>query len=225
MNNSQIDNLERVSAILSVLPDLFVFTGGATLPLYVDEILWDDIRPTKDVDCVVEIYSQFDYHSLGERLRQVGLQECQEPESPLCRWLYQDLIIDVMPDNEKALGFSNQWYKAGITNKVSYILPSGRKIWIFPAVYLLASKIEAFLGRGKDLRMSKDIEDIVILLDGCETLATQIHQSPSTVKTFVRKWFQANRDNLQEAVLGFLPPSSEGREDLIFDLIYSLTQE
>jgi len=225
MNNPQINNLERVSAILSALPDLFIFTGGATLSLYVDEILWNDIRTTQDVDCVVEIYSQFDYYSLGERLRQVGLQECQKPKSPLCRWVYQDLIIDIMPDDEKVLGFSNQWYKAGIVNKISHRLPSGREIWIFPAIYLLASKIEAFLGRGKDLRMSKDIEDIVTLLDGCEILAEQFYQSPSAVKAFVRKWFQSNRDNLHEAVLCFLPTSSEGREDLIFDLIHSITQE
>ena len=224
MNNPQIDNLERVLGILASLPDLFVFTGGATISLYVDEILWDEIRPTKDVDCVVEIYSLLEYYSLAERLRLSGLQECTDLDAPLCRWVYQDLIIDVMPCDEEVLGFSNRWYKEGIANKITYRLPSSREIWIFPPIYLLASKVEAFLGRGKDLRMSKDIEDIVVLLDGCEVLAEQFHQSPLEVKTFLSNWFQANRDDLQEAVLSFLPSSSYGREDLLFDLITTFTE-
>ena len=224
MNNPQIDNLERVSAVLASLPDLFVFTGGATISLYVDEILWDEIRPTKDVDCVVEIYSLLEYYSLAERLRLRGLQECTDLDAPLCRWVYQDLIIDVMPCDEGVLGFSNRWYKEGIANRITYRLPSGREIWIFPPIYLLASKVEAFLGRGKDLRMSKDIEDIVVLLDGCEVLAEQFHQSPLEVKTFLRNWFQANKDDLQESVLSFLPSSSYGREDLLFDLITTFTE-
>ena len=224
MSNPQIDSLERVSEILDSLPDLFVFTGGATISLYVDEILWDEIRPTTDVDCVVEIYSRVEYYSLSERLRLRGLQECIDTDAPLCRWVYQDLIIDVMPCDEEVLGFSNRWYKEGIANKITYRLPSSREIWIFPPIYLLASKVEAFLGRGKDLRMSKDIEDIVVLLDGCEVLAEQFHQSPLEVKTFLSNWFQANRDDLQEAVLSFLPSSSYGREDLLFDLITTFTE-
>ncbi len=189
MNNPQIDNLERVAAVLASLPDRFVFTGGATISLYVDEILWDEIRPTKDVDCVVEIYSRVEYYSLSERLRLIGLQECTEQDAPLCRWVYQDLIVDVMPCDEGVLGFSNRWYEKGIENKITHKLPSGRDIWIFPPIYLLASKVEAFLGRGKDLRLSKDIEGIVISLDGCDALEQQFNQSQKEVKAFLRDWF------------------------------------
>jgi hypothetical protein len=68
MSNPQIENLERVATLLAPLPDQFVFTGGATIVLYVDKMLWDDLRPTKDVDCVVEIASQVEYYALAERL-------------------------------------------------------------------------------------------------------------------------------------------------------------
>ena len=61
-----------------------------------------------------------------------------------------------------------------------------------------------------DLRLSKDIEDIVILLDGCEVLEEQFNQSQGKVKTFLRDWFRENRDDLKEAVLSFLPSSSDG---------------
>lgn len=221
MSNPQIENLEKVAAILEYLPDQFVFTGGATIALYVDEILWDDFRPTKDVDCVVEISSWVDYYALSERLRSVGLQECIEQDAPLCRWVYQDLLVDIMPCDESVLGFSNRWYEEGIAHKILYRLPSGRDIWIFPPIYLLASKVEAFLGRGNDLRLSKDIEDIVILLDGCEELEQQFHQSQEEVKIFLASWFQENRNDLEEAVLSFLPSVSRDREDLVFDLIQS----
>jgi hypothetical protein len=39
-------------------------------------------------------------------LREVGLEECTEPNAPLCRWQYQDLIIDIMPCEPGVLGFS-----------------------------------------------------------------------------------------------------------------------
>ena len=129
-----------------------------------------------------------------------------------------------MPCDDGVLGFSNRWYEKGIENKIPYKLPSGRDIWIFPPIYLLASKVEAFLGRGKDLRLSKDIEDIVILLDGCDVLEKQFNQSQGEVKAFLRDWFRENRDDLKEAVLSFLPSSSDGREDLLFDLIAGFSQ-
>jgi hypothetical protein len=97
MSNPQIENLEKVAAILECVPDQFVFMSGATITLYVDKILWDDLRPSKDVDRVVEIYSRIEYYDLAKRLRDNGLQECTEQDAPLCRWVYQDLLVDVMP--------------------------------------------------------------------------------------------------------------------------------
>ena len=97
MVHPQIRNLERVAAVLAGVPERFVFTGGATICLYVDEVLQDELRPTLDVDCVVEIFSRAEYYTLAERLRDLGLEECTEPDAPLCRWRYQDLIVDVMP--------------------------------------------------------------------------------------------------------------------------------
>ncbi|MCB8788916.1 nucleotidyl transferase AbiEii/AbiGii toxin family protein [Planktothrix agardhii] len=219
MTHPQIRNLERVATVLAAVPERFVFTGGATICLYVDEILQDELRPTLDVDCVVEIFSRSEYYTLMERLREVGLEECTEPNAPLCRWQYQDLIIDIMPCEPGVLGFSNRWYGEGIKNAIAYNLPSGQVIDIFSPVYLLASKVEAFLGRGKDLRLSKDVEDIVILLDGCEVLEAEFNRTRGEVKDFLGSWFRENRENLQEAVLSFLPTSSVDREDLVIDLI------
>lgn len=119
MTHPQISNLERVATVLASVPERFVFTGGATICLYVDEILQDELRPTLDVDCVVEIFSRAEYYTLMERLRKVGLEECTEPNAPLCRWRYQDLIIDIMPCEPGVLGFTNRWYREGIQNAIA----------------------------------------------------------------------------------------------------------
>ncbi|MFM6396797.1 MAG: hypothetical protein ACKPFF_08950, partial [Planktothrix sp.] len=89
---------------------------------------------------------------------------------------------------------------------------------------LVASKVEAFLGRGKDFRFSKDIEDLVILLEGCQVLEEEFNQIQGEVKIFLGSWFRENKEELQEAVLTFLPASSGEREDLVIDLIERLSR-
>ena len=117
MDNNMV-MLARVAGLLAPIPEEFVFTGGATIMLYLDEMLWDEVRPTLDVDCVVEITSRADYYRLEEQLRGVGLQEDQRKDAPLCRWRYGDLIIDVMPCDDSVLGFTNCWYPEAIVHEV-----------------------------------------------------------------------------------------------------------
>ena len=221
MTNPQIKNLEKVAAILANVTERFVFTGGGTIVLYVDEIIRDELRPTKDVDCVVEIFSRAEYYQLANALRAVGLSECTEPEAPMCRWEYEELLIDIMPCGEEVLGFSNRWYEEGFKNLITYILPSEREIYVFSPLYLLASKIEAFLGRGESFYFSKDIEDIIVLLDGCGALVEDFEAAFGEVKIFLRQWFKDNQDNLEDAVANFLPSSSIGREERAIELIQS----
>lgn len=219
MTNPQIENLEQVATILARVPERFVFTGGGTIVLYVDEIIRDELRPTKDVDCVVEIFSRTEYYRLATMLREVGLSECTEPDAPMCRWEYRELLIDIMPCGAEVLGFSNRWYVEGLKNLIAYTLPSNREIYIFSPLYLLASKIEAFLGRGQSFYFSKDIEDIVVLLDGCEALPREFNRAEGEVKLFLQQWFRENLENLEDAVANFLPSSSAIREERAIKLI------
>ncbi|MEG4171543.1 MULTISPECIES: hypothetical protein [unclassified Microcoleus] len=142
--NQQIFMLEIVARVLSTVPTSIVFTGGATISLYLDEAAAPDIRPTDDVDCVVSIASRAEYYQLSELLKTIGLQESTESGAPLCRWQYEGISIDVMPCDESVLGFSNRWYKPGIANSIRYQLPSGRQILIFSTPYLLASTHRSF---------------------------------------------------------------------------------
>ena len=102
--NQQISMLETVARVLSTVPTTIVFTGGATISLYLDEAAAPDIRPTDDVDCVVEIISRAEYYRLSDLLRILGLQESTESGAPLCRWHYEEISIDLMPCDESVLG-------------------------------------------------------------------------------------------------------------------------
>ncbi|MEG5054955.1 MULTISPECIES: hypothetical protein [unclassified Microcoleus] len=223
--NQQIFMLETVARVLSQVRTTIVFTGGATISLYLDEVAAPDIRPTDDVDCVVEITSRAEYYHFSNLLRTLGLQESTESGAPLCRWQYEGISIDVMPCDESVLGFSNRWYKPGIANSIHYQLPSGRQILIFSTPYLLASKIEAFTGRGAgNFYFSSDIEDIVALLDGCFSLFEEVQQADEEVKAFLSEWFRAELANLCSIAPAFLSPVAKisGRTRLLLERIERL---
>lgn len=224
--NSQILILETVARVLSIVPTTIVFTGGATISLYLDEVAAVDIRPTDDVDCVVEIVSRAEYYQLSELLKTIGLQESTESGVPLCRWHYEEISIDIMPCDESVLGFSNRWYRPGIANSIGYQLPSGRQILIFSTPYLLASKIEAFTSRGGgNFYFSADIEDIVAAIDGRSNLLEEVQQADIEVKAFLSQWFRSNLENLSEIGPAFLSPAAKisGRSSLLLQRIERLS--
>ncbi|MEI9809551.1 MAG: hypothetical protein WDO16_17700 [Bacteroidota bacterium] len=69
-------NLTRIKAVsnaLGELKDKVVFVGGATVSLYADRAA-PEVRPTDDVDILVEISSRWDFAALEEQLRKIGFQ-------------------------------------------------------------------------------------------------------------------------------------------------------
>jgi hypothetical protein len=149
-SNKSIDMLMVVAKVLNQLPQPVVYTGGATIPLYLDALSARDMRPTDDVDCVVEATSQYEYYQLSGTLRALGLSEDTSPGAPLCRWLCEGVKLDVMPVDPQVLGFGNRWYQQGVAESIDLSLPNGIEIKIFALTYLLASKIEAFGSRGRN---------------------------------------------------------------------------
>jgi Nucleotidyl transferase AbiEii toxin, Type IV TA system len=227
MSHPSILMLEKAANILKSLEQRIIFTGGATIALYLDEISAEDARPTIDVDCVLEIASKSSYYSLAETLRQLGLQESHDLGDPLCRWKYEDLVLDIMPTEPNVLGFSNTWYKPGLDTAITYVLPSQTSIFLFSSPYMLAAKIEAFLSRGKgSYYMSHDFEDIVLLLDGCPNLELDIEQADDIVKAHLKAWFKATRNELQLYAPAHLSPESKnsGREQLLLQRLQRLAE-
>ena len=188
--------------------------GGATTTLFVTDPAVTDIRPTKDIDVIVEVVSFSKYAELEEHLREKGFGNVIDGDAPICRWRIGGVIVDVMPTMPAILGFSNRWYQQAVDERVPYELPSGVTIQLVRPEYFIATKIEAFLGRGNgDFIMSHDIEDIITVIDGRPGLVEEIQTSNGDVRTFIQerlKSFLSERD-FRNAVLGYLPTDTIGQ--------------
>jgi len=111
---SNLELLEDAAAKLKELVSEVVFVGGATLDLIVTDEAAGPVRGTTDVDVIAEIATYRDYVSFALRLRECGFSEDLRENAPLCRWVHGDLTLDVMPLDEKVLGFSNIWYPGSL---------------------------------------------------------------------------------------------------------------
>lgn len=158
--------LEFVARKLGSLNEEVVYVGGCSTALFITDPLLLDVRPTKDVDCIVDIVSRSEYYHFAERLEKQGFKQSIN-ESVICRWFYDDVILDVMPTDESILTFGNYWYKKAIKNLIAHQLEYDLTIKSVTAPYLLATKIDAFKSRGNgDFLASHDFEDIINVISG-----------------------------------------------------------
>lgn len=220
--------LQTVANGLGELKDEMVFVGGAVAELYADNPAASEIRPTIDVDCVIEISSRLQFSRMEENLRARGFTNDISKGAPICRWIYKDIKVDVMPTNEDILGFSNKWYEEGIEIKIQKTLPDGTDVFVFPPEYYLAAKFEAHKGRGgNDLRQSYDFEDIIYILDNYPDILENISGSNPNVKMYLKEECQnllANQ-NITEGVESALPyGSGEEGTDIILELIQNIAE-
>lgn len=206
--------LQTIARAFGPLKEEIVFLGGATVALYLQDPAAPSVRPTDDVDCIVELASYAGYAALERRLRELGFENDTSAKAPVCRWVYEGIPVDVMPSDASVLGFSNVWYADGFKSKVPHTLPDGQSIFILPAPSFIATKIVAFLNRGTgDFRLSSDMEDIIAILDGRTALRAEILAAPSDVRGYLSQHFQffLKTADFAESVEGFLPAAREGR--------------
>lgn len=183
-----VEMLGIVAKGLKGLKEKVVFVGGATIDLFVTDPAAPGTRETDDVDCVVELARRIEYYALEEELRARGFMHSMEQGAPICRWKFCGIKVDVMPTQGTILGFSNRWYPAGMANADKIALPNGEHISILSVPYLLATKLEAFHDRGRDDFMaSKDIEDVVAVLDGCPDAEQKVGAAAADVRQYIRR--------------------------------------
>ncbi len=212
MPSANIIKVQTIAIGLSELKENMVFVGGAIAELYASDPAASDIRPTQDVDCVIELSSRIEHNRLEENLRSKGFVNDITPGAPICRWVFNGVKVDVMPTDSEILGFSNRWYAEGIENKIVKSLPDGTEIFVFPSEYYLVSKLEAHKNRGgSDLRQSHDFEDIIYILDNCPTLLKDIGDSNYSVKTYLKEACKIllRNDDLLEGIESALPYGSD----------------
>ncbi|MDR0970105.1 MAG: nucleotidyl transferase AbiEii/AbiGii toxin family protein [Lentimicrobiaceae bacterium] len=215
MATSNLNMIERIAEALGDLKEIMIFVGGSVAELYADFPEISDIRPTVDVDCVVdiEVKTYLDYSRLEERLRALGFQNDTRTDAPICRKIYKGIAVDFMPVAPEILGFSNRWYGDGIRNKTTKLLPNGTAIYILSVAYYLATKLEALAGRGgSDIRGSHDWEDIVFVMNYCAGLPNAVRQSRNTeLITYLQERTAEllGDSNIRENIYSVLPYGAE----------------
>lgn len=180
------ERLKTVAQKLKPLHEKVVFLGGAVVGLLLTDLAGTEVRPTKDVDVVVDVATYGQFGEVGDRLRALGFRNDQEEGAPICRWLIEGIKVDVMPPVPLVIGFSNLWYPHAVKESQSYRLEEGIEIQLITAPLLLATKFAAFKDRGKgDFLGSHDLEDIVILVDGRPETAAEVENSSAPVRRFI----------------------------------------
>lgn len=214
------DMLKEVAQAIG--PDLrerCVFVGGCTTALFItDPVTLEDVRATDDVDLAINLSGYGEWVQLLEYLRERGFSEHHE-DQVICRMRLGDLKVDFMPDDGKILGFSNRWYPQGIKTALTYPLTDQLMIKHLRPEIFIATKLDAFLGRGEDdLLMSRDVEDILLLVDGREELAGEIHRAGDKIKSFIAEQFGALRQHydFEDFVAGNIR-GPEGRVDIVLE--------
>ncbi|HMQ05404.1 MAG TPA: nucleotidyl transferase AbiEii/AbiGii toxin family protein [Pyrinomonadaceae bacterium] len=205
-------NTELLNAVVNKLgtfADEFVFLGGSTIGLYITDPGSASIRPTKDVDGIVQAATYAEYVRVEERIASLGFTRVQDP---ICRWEIDGLLLDVLPVDGSFLGFRSRWFSKAFDASQTLNIAPGLNIRVANPAYLIATKLEAFNDRGnKDFLASRDLEDILALVNGREELIVEISSSEAVVSEFIRSAFSSLLDEqgFLESIPGHLNPEPE----------------
>ncbi len=227
--NPNLEILLLVVEQLEELSDEMVFVGGCATGLLITDEAAPAIRPTKDVDAIAQVASKADYYRLSEKLREKGFSEDVSDDAPLCRWVTESVILDVMPTEPDVLGFGNKWYGPAVKNAQQLALTDTKTINMVAAPYFLITKLEAFDGRGNnDFMMSHDIEDIVAVIDGRPELQEEIKQSdPELISELSRRCKELVKDTrFVDAVSGHMPTdeTSQIRASIALKIVTQISE-
>jgi len=226
MPNRNIELLRGVARRLGPLLPEVVFVGGCTTGLFITDEAAAEVRPTFDVDVIAEIASYPGYAEFSERLRRQGFREDTSEGAPLCRWLIDEMKLDVMPSDEKILGFSNRWYGAAIETAQEMQIEKDLRIRVVTAPYFIATKLEAFRGRGRgDYGNSSDLEDLVAVLDGRASIVREI-AAEVRIRSYVAEQFCSLLENASfvDGLPGYFQPDegSQGRIPIVMERIRAI---
>ena len=207
---SKKQNFEIVARVATCLQELVkevVFVGGSSAAFLITDEDIVTVRPTLDVDIIVEVMNLPDYYRFEKRLRKLGFEP--DPDGPMCRFLVDGIIVDVMPANEDILGFSNRWYRTAIDTAEKHSI-GDIEIRVVSAPLFLATKLEAHHGRSEgDYMGSHDLEDILAVVDGRPTIIKDCFTAPDDVKAYLRDNFATllADDEFINVLPGFVDPS------------------
>jgi hypothetical protein len=126
-------------------------------------------------------------------------------------------------------GFTNRWYEYAFDNPSEFDLGDGIIVRAINPPLFLCTKIDAHNRRGKDdYAMSKDIEDVIRLIDGRQELLEEIRLADKVIFDYLCEWC---RDRLSDrkfldTITWNLPgdEASQAREQIILDRMTAIAK-
>ena len=210
-----VDSIIDVVTRLEDLVNEVVFVGGAVSGLLITDPAVPSMRPTLDVDVIIEVTTQQEYYRFQERLRKKGFSVALD-ETIICRFRNGPIILDVMPADESILGFTNKWY-AGCVQHAKIMTLDDVQFRVVTPEYFLATKLEAFLGRvNLDYAVSHDMEDIIAVIDGRAEIIQEVIDADEDVRAYLIAQFSdlIADDDFMDALPGHLRPDSASQQRL-----------
>ncbi len=180
--NRNLAMIRQMALELGDLTENVVFVGGSITSLLVDSNEVNDPRVTNDVDVVVGVINAPQFSVAEQKLIERGFQPVPEVR---CRYTKMGMILDFMPTDSRILGFGNRWYPALVKHGGESDL-NGVSIRHATAPYFIATKLEAYLDRGKgDALASHDLEDLMYVVCGRATLVEEVANSEAELQEFL----------------------------------------
>ena len=231
MNQGTFEKLkEMIAQVAEALgPDILsetAFVGGVTTGLLLtDQFAQESVRSTDDVDLIISALGYAQNVAFDKKLKERGFTESPE-DDVICRKRLGDIQVDFMPTDD-TLGFTNRWYASALEHAQDYELKPGLVIRLLTPPYFLATKIEAFKGRGTDfLWQSRDLEDIVSLIDGRDSIVEDISNADKKMRAFISTELDSiRRDSDFDYLLQSATNGDEGRMEYLHEKIDSIVRQ
>lgn len=187
------DLLEKMDLVANGLGELLektVFIGAAMCPFYIKSPLSDELRPTTDIDAMMDAKNVTEMNLLETSLRAKGFTHDTAKDAPRCRWIYKGIQVDIVPIAPIGGYENNRWYKEGANHAQRIDLPSGKTIQILSLPFFIATKLEAFKSRGKiNDRDGSDLEDIILLVEANSEFESELHSAPQALAQYIKAGF------------------------------------
>ncbi|MFG6175984.1 hypothetical protein ACGTN6_01955 [Halomonas sp. THAF12] len=228
--DDQRDMLRQVAEALGEeLREQVAFVGGCTTGLLLtDPFTREQVRSTDDVDLIISVMTYASLQRFKETLKAQGFKEpsSMDDDMPICAMKLGELRVDLMPDNDEVLGFTNLWYRQALESAEPVTLSDGLSIRVVNPPLFVATKLEAYKGRGQnDPLESRDIEDILNLVDGRPELFEEVRSTDSTLQAYIAAELAQLLDN---DLFGYAVQSQArdpDREALLFERLEILAGE
>ena len=114
--------IRKIALALKELNKRVVFVGGAVVGCYNNYPSAEDVRPTNDIDISLEISTLMELENVRLELKAKGFIQSAE-DKVMCRFRYEDIIVDVLSTKEIGWAPANPWFAPGFQHIQKYHIP------------------------------------------------------------------------------------------------------